>query len=141
MSSLPVPVSPSEEHGGLHRGHLLHLPQHRPEGGTLPHNAVDAGRLAALLGELFLETGVLPSEPVTIALDLPVELGISDRQASLVGEDAQEGELLGSNPAGGQKADRAELLTRNSRVYPAALLMPISRHICRVAGATPNRSN
>ena len=95
-----------EQHGGLHRGHLLHLPQHRPERGALAHDPFEP----ALLGDRLLEIGVLQREPVAIALDFAVELRISDRERRLVGEDAQKGELLGRDPAAGEKADRAELL-------------------------------
>ena len=49
-------------------------------------------------------------EPVAIPLDLPVELGVPDRERGLIGEDAQERELLGRDPAVGEEADRSQLL-------------------------------
>ena len=105
-SSLPVPGLAGEQHGGLHRGHLLHLPQHGPECRALAHDPLEP----ALLGDRLLEIRVLQREPVAIPLDLPVELGVPDRERGLVGEDAQERELLGRDPAVGEEADRSQLL-------------------------------
>ena len=95
-----------EEHGGLHRRHLLHLPQDGPERRAFPDDAFEP----PLLGYLLLEIGVLHLEPVAIPLDLPVELGVPDRERSLVREDAQERELLGRDPAVGEEANRSQLL-------------------------------
>ena len=67
-SSLPVPVSPQDEHGRIRRRHLLHLAQDLLDGGALP------GDLAVRLDhvDLGLQVVALRLQPVLQALDLLV---------------------------------------------------------------------
>ena len=106
ISSLPVPVSPEIEHGGVGGGDLLDLAEHGQEGGAVADHLDEV----VLAPDLLLQVHVLVLEPGLERRDLLVGRHVRDGEGDLVGDFLQElhvrlGVLPGRRARDRQRAD------------------------------------